>query len=79
VPLVFSTANITNRMGAENLIEMNKERLDMVTNVMADGGYTGDNFKVSVLKSIGASVEIVKRSELHTFKVIPMRWVVERS
>jgi len=26
-----------------------------------------------------ASVEIAKRSELHTFKVMPQRWVVERS
>ena len=28
---------------------------------------------------MGASVEIAKRSELHTFKGIPKRWVVERS
>lgn len=25
------------------------------------------------------TVQIAKRSELHTFKVIPKRWVVERS
>ena len=28
---------------------------------------------------LGASVEVVKRSELHTFVVLPKRWVVERS
>ena len=27
----------------------------------------------------GATVEVVKRSELHQFKVLPMRWIVERS
>ena len=25
------------------------------------------------------TVQIVKRSELHTFKVMPQRWIVERS
>ena len=30
-------------------------------------------------RSINATVEVVKRSELRTFKVIPKRWVVERS
>ena len=28
---------------------------------------------------MGASVEVVKRNELHTFVVLPKRWVVERS
>jgi len=33
----------------------------------------------AVEELISASVEIAKRSELHTFKVIPKRWIVERS
>ena len=28
---------------------------------------------------LGAAVEVVKRNELHTFVVLPKRWVVERS
>ena len=28
---------------------------------------------------LGASVEVVKRNELHAFVVLPKRWVVERS
>lgn len=28
---------------------------------------------------LGAEVEVVKRSELHQFAVMPKRWVVERS
>jgi transposase len=27
----------------------------------------------------GAVVEVVKRNELHTFEVLPKRWIVERS
>ena len=30
-------------------------------------------------EQIGATVEVAKRNELHTFAVIPKRWVVERS
>ena len=28
---------------------------------------------------LGATVEVVRRDELHTFVVLPKRWVVERS
>ncbi len=27
----------------------------------------------------GYQVEVVKRNELHTFKVLPKRWIVERT
>ncbi len=32
-----------------------------------------------VKERMGATVEVAKRNELHPFKVIPKRWVVERS
>ena len=51
----------------------------MVQNVLVDGGYTGDPFAAGVQSLLGASVEVVKRNEMHTFVVLPKRWVVERS
>ena len=36
-------------------------------------------FATAVQSQLGASVEVVKRNELHTFVVLPKRWVVERS
>ena len=57
----------------------NSSSLSRVINVLADGGYTGENFANEVKAIFDASVEIAKRNELHTFKVIPKRWVVERS
>jgi len=74
-----STANQTDRAGAVEMFEQNKERLACIQNVLVDGGYSGDRFRQSVENIIGASVEVVKRDQLHTFKVIPKRWVVERS
>ncbi|NGX48185.1 MAG: hypothetical protein K1000chlam3_01575 [Chlamydiae bacterium] len=58
---------------------MHGAALPGVKNVLADGGYTGEKFAIRVKALLGCWVEIAKRSELHTFKVIPKRWVVERS
>ena len=75
----ITTANVTDREGA--LLALHAHRVDLpdVTVVLADGGYTGQNFADSVNELLSADVQIAKRSELHTFKVIPKRWVVERS
>ena len=45
---------------------------------MADGGYTGEKFADGVKLLIDAEVEVVKCNELHSFKVLPKRWIVER-
>jgi transposase len=74
-----TTADVTDRAGAIRTIEENKERLTDVVSLLVDGGYRGAAFAASVKERIGATVEVVKRNELHTFKVIPRRWVVERS
>ena len=35
------------------------------------GGYTGQTFADETREILGASVEVAKRNELHTFAVIP--------
>lgn len=77
--LAVTTANITDRNGAIESIVNNKENLVSVKKILADGGYTGEPFAERVMELIGAEVEVVKRNELHTFAVLPQRWVVERS
>ena len=57
----------------------NKDNLSKADNVLADGGYTGKKFADSVKDILGCGVDIAKRNELHSFAVIPKRWVVERS
>ncbi len=55
------------------------DTLSQTKKLLADGGYTGTAF-VDAIKSLsGVEVEVVKRRELHTFEVIPKRWVVERT
>ena len=75
----ITTANVTDRNGAIEALSLRKNDLLLVKNVLVDGGYSGEKFAKSVQEILGSKVEIAKRSELHTFKVIPKRWVVERS
>jgi transposase len=75
----ITTANVTDREGAIEMIDDAKENLDNVKNVLVDGGYSGEKFSLEIKNIIDASVEVAKRSELHKFVIIPQRWVVERS
>jgi transposase len=74
-----TAANVSDRAGALMIVRGNQEKLSCVLKILADGGYAGNQFAEAVKMMIGADVEVVKRNELHTFKVIPKRWVVERS
>ena len=53
--------------------------LSAVKNFLFDGGYSGKNFADSVKDIHGATVEVVKKSDLPEFTVIPKRWIVERT
>lgn len=77
--LQITCANVTDRNGAVEMIAANDEALSCVLKFLADGGYSGDNFANAIKELHGASVEVAKRNELHKFKVIPKRWVVERT
>lgn len=73
----MTTANVTDRDGAV-MITKAKENLSNVENFVLDGGYTGENFAKEIKDIIGATLEVLKRSEFK-FVVIPKRWLVERS
>jgi len=75
----ITTAEVTDRNGAIDMFTKYQDNLSQVQNILVDAGYTGEKFANSVSEILGCSVEVVKRNELHIFKVIPKRWVVERS
>lgn len=74
-----TTANVTDRDGALSMAHSAKENLSHTTALLVDGGYTGEKFAKEIKRILGAKVQVVKRNKLHTFVVIPQRWVVERS
>ncbi|GAF37756.1 hypothetical protein FD41_GL002607 [Lentilactobacillus farraginis DSM 18382 = JCM 14108] len=75
----ITTANVYERDGAAALLALNLEQFHLVKRVMADGGYTGENFAVLVQSMIGAETIIAKQSDLKHGRITPQRWVVERS
>ena len=60
------------------MILLNQDNLSCVKKFLVDGGYSSERFANQVKDICGAQVEVVKRSELHKFVVLPRRWVVER-
>ncbi len=80
--IMLTTAEVTDWNGA---IEMAAYYCDVTDNLsqakklLIDGGYTGTAFADAIQSLSGMEVEVVKHSELHTFKVIPKRWMVERT
>ncbi|MEA5186441.1 transposase, partial [Xanthomonas fragariae] len=58
-----------------------QSNLTHVQSLLCDSGYTGVPFAEGVREILGEqlTVQIAKHSELHTFKVMPKRWIVERS
>lgn len=70
---------VTDRAGALTAITRCAANLTQVTSVLVDGGYSGQPFAIAVSDTLGATVQVAKRNELHTFEVIPQRWIVERS
>ena len=50
-----------------------------IQKIFADAGYQGPRVALAAKNSGSWIVEIVKRTELHTFAVLPKRWIVERT
>lgn len=77
--ITITTAEVTDCKGALLALGRSAADLHAVQSFLADGGYVGQPFARAVEALISAQVQIAKRSEMHTFAVMPKRWVVERS
>jgi transposase len=77
--IAVTTAEVTDRKGALAAFDRCADNLKQVIGVLVDGGYSGKPFAAAVQDKLGATVQVAKRNELHTFAVMPQRWVVERS
>ena len=77
--LAVTTANVSDRDGAIEMFSQPYYYSPRLVKILFDGAYTGEDFADKIKDLVDAEVEVVKRSELHTFVVIPKRWIVERS
>jgi transposase len=56
-----------------------RRRFPFIERIYADGGYQGPRMADAVARTGQWKLEIVKRSDLHRFVVLPKRWIVERT
>ncbi len=83
--IAVTTANVTDRAGALEMTQQYANSLMTVGKFLVDGGYSGEKFATAMKELLTQSteIEVVRRNELHTplhtFAVIPKRWIVERS
>jgi putative transposase len=54
------------------------ESWNQIIKIFANGGYRGQLIE-KVKAQFKLELEIIKRNELHTFKILPKRWIVERT
>ncbi len=61
--VIVTTADVTGRDGALQMIGQNLDNLSCVKKFLVDGGYSGERFAGAVKELCGAEVEVVKRNE----------------
>jgi transposase len=76
--VIVHSAGIQDRVAARAVLMRLFCRFDTITKVYVDGGYTGSLIDWAK-QMFGYTVEVVKRTEQHLFKVLPKRWIVERT
>ena len=72
-------ASIQDRNGTRRLLRNTARRFPSIVKIFADAGYQGPRMANVVADTGTWQIEIVKRTELHTFVVLPKRWIVERT
>lgn len=80
--VVVHPADVQDRDGAKLVLQKLPQVADNLEVIWADGGYAGKlvNWVGDLREDKKLRLDIVKRSDdLHSFKVLPWRWVVERT
>lgn len=73
------SADIQDRDGAGAVLREARRRFPFIERIYADGGYQGPRMAGTIARTGPWKLEIVKRSDLHRFVVLPKRWIVERT
>jgi putative transposase len=77
--VVVHSATPHDSKAAELVFKVLKNKyINGVVKIFADGGYRGELIETARIK-FGWVLEIVKRNEAHKFKILPKRWIVERT
>jgi len=76
----MNAADIQDRDGAVDVLKAIRRRFPWLRHVFADGGYAGQKLRDAIACHDDWTIEIIKRSDAAKgFRVLPRRWVVERT
>lgn len=79
IAVVVTTAALQDRDGGKLVLDRARMKMPSIVLVWADGGYAG-KLIAWVMTRLRITLQIVKRSDdVKGFKVLPRRWVVERT
>ena len=76
--VVIQSASVQDRDGAVDVVKKLCESWKKVVKIFADGAYRGQLIN-TIKTQFKMELEIIKRDQLHTFKILPKRWIVERT
>ena len=77
--VVVHPADVQDRDGALLLLRRARRLFPFIKRIFADGGYAGEKMALVVWRTGAWKLEIVKRSNVPGFEVLPKRWIVERT
>ena len=78
--ILVHAADVQDRDGVVDVLAAVRHRFLWLRHVFADGGYAGDKLRSALAGRGKWTIEIIKRSDkAKGFKVLPRRWVVERT
>lgn len=76
--VVVHEASLSDRVGAETVLAKVRTQFKRIKKIFADQGYTGKLIE-TIKRTCKLTIEIIKRNEVRLFRVLPRRWVVERT
>jgi len=80
VGLLVHGAGVQDRDGAVPTLQSIRRFYPFLRHIFADGGYAGDKLKQALTGNGVWSIEVIRRcDDQKGFKVLPRRWVVERT
>jgi transposase len=77
--VVVHPADVQDRDGAFHLLRRARRMFPFIERIFADGGYAGPKMALAAWRTGTWRLQIVKRSDVAGFEVLPKRWIVERT
>jgi transposase len=72
-------ASVQDRDGGPPLLKDTRKLFPFLTTIIADAAYQGPRVATALAAIADWQIEIVRRADVTGFKVLPKRWIVERT